>query len=237
MLWMWAIGFIQAQDDKSSQEWKRIQRWEAGTQVSDACIERFGMARCFVSEPISDEVFQRMKGRSYKATCPIPREELRYLKILHRDREGLNHLGELVCHQTIADDLLAIFRQLYEASYPIEHMVLIDVYEADDIRSMQANNSSAFNFRFIAGTTKLSNHSQGLAIDINPLYNPYVKRRSDGSLSVSPKEGRPYADRSRLFAYKITADDLCCRLFKAHGFTWGGDWIHQKDYQHFEKKK
>lgn len=128
-----------------------------------------------------------------------------------------------------------IFRKLYAASYPIERMVLIDNYNADDNPSMEANNSSAFNFRFVAGTKKLSNHSSGMAIDINPLYNPYVKQRADGTLYVSPEKGRMYADRSKAFDYKLYDGNLCVKLFKEHGFTWGGDWQSLKDYQHFEK--
>ena len=114
-------------------------------------------------------------------------------------------------------------------------MVLIDNYNAQDDPSMEANNSSCFNFRFIAGTTTLSNHSMGMAIDINPLYNPYVKQRTNGTLYVSPGSGRPYADRNRQCDYKIDHNDLCYKLFKQHGFTWGGDWTSLKDYQHFEK--
>lgn len=217
------------------QEQTWLSRWQAGEPVSEAEVARVGIEHCFTSHPITDELFRRMQGKSYKADCTVPREELRYLQVLHRDLSGQIRLGELVCNRAIAKDLLDIFRQLYEASYPIERMVLIDDYEADDERSMLANNCSAFNFRFIAGTKKLSNHSRGLAVDINPLYNPYVKQRADGSLYVSPEAGRRYADRSATFDYKITADDLCCRLFKEHGFEWGGDWTSLKDYQHFEK--
>ena len=144
-------------------------------------------------------------------------------------------LGELVCNKAVAADFIDIFRTLYDARYPIERMVLIDNYNAQDDPSMEANNSSCFNFRFIAGTTTLSNHSMGMAIDINPLYNPYVKQRTNGTLYVSPESGRPYADRNRQFDYKIDHNDLCYKLFKQHGFTWGGDWTSLKDYQHFEK--
>ena len=77
--------------------------------------------------------------------------------------------------------------------------------------------------------------SESMAVDLNPLYNPCVKKRPDGSLFVSPEAGCRYADRSASLAYMIQANDLCCRLFKAHGFRWGGDWSSLKDYQHFEK--
>lgn len=193
-------------------------------------------ARCFTASEIDDATFARMQGRSYKAGCPIPREELRYLRVLHGDFDGRVRIGELVCHREVAADLLAIFRALYAARYPIARMVLIDDYEADDRRSMEANNTSGFNCREIRNTGKLSNHSYGYAVDINPLYNPCVIRRN-GRTSVDPEAGRPYADRQRVFRGKIDRDDLCYREFVQRGFIWGGDWNSLKDYQHFEKPR
>lgn len=163
-----------------------------------------------------------------------PRSELRYLRGLHRNLAGETLLGELVCNEAISGDLLEIFRALYDAAYPIERMVLIDEYDAQDGPSIRANNSSAFNFRFIAGTGVLSNHSRGMAVDINPLYTPYVKTNG-GRTVVAPAEAAPYAERKRDFPYKIAEDAPCCREFLRHGFTWGGHWKSLKDYQHFEK--
>lgn len=142
----------------------------------------------------------------------------------------------MVCNKAVSDDVVAILRALFEARYPIERMVLIDEYDADDERSMAANNSSSFNFRYISGTNRLSNHSDGMAVDINPLYNPYVRVRG-GVTTVDPEAGRPYSDRSRSFVYKIERDDVCYREFVKRGFVWGGDWTSLKDYQHFEKRR
>ena len=105
----------------------------------------------------------------------------------------------------------------------------------DDTASMEDNNTSCFNYRVVDGTTKLSKHAYGLAIDINPFYNPYVVPQSDGSTYISPKGSEAYTDRSADFPYKIDENDLCYRLFKEHGFTWGGNWNSCKDYQHFQK--
>lgn len=99
---------------------------------------------------------------------------------------------------------------------------------------MSDNNSSAFNFRFISHTTKISKHRMGMAVDINTLYNPYVKT-VDGELSIEPANAADYVDWSKDFSHKIGHDDLCYKLFTEHGFEWGGDWTHSKDYQHFEK--
>ena len=192
-------------------------------------------AQDFYQQEITDDIFARIEGKSFKANCTTPREDLRYLRVLHYnlDREVLQ--GELICHKDIADDLLAIFQELYKAAYPIERMVLIDEYEADDEASMRDNNTSAFNFRRASGMQRLSSHSTGMAIDINPLYNPLVKHR-EGKTKVFPTTAIAYIDRTKFFPYKIEKGDLCCRLFKKYGFSWGGDWRSSKDYQHFEKR-
>lgn len=188
----------------------------------------------FTSSPIDSVVFARMKGKSYKDNCTIPLSELRYLRVLHYDFDGNVCQGELVCNKLISNDLLEIFEALFNAHYPIERMVLIDEYDADDERSMTANNTSCFNFRTVAGTNKLSAHSRGMAIDINPLYNPYVKQVR-GKTVVSPSAASAYVNRTKQFPYKIDRQDLCYKLFVAHGFRWGGAWRSSKDYQHFEK--
>lgn len=160
--------------------------------------------------------------------------EQRMVPVLHVDFQGQTRRGALICHQSIAADVADIFRQLYEARYPIERVTPISHYGYDDERSMRANNTSCFCYRRVAGSQKLSKHAQGLAIDLNPLYNPHVKTRN-GRLTVQPATAKPYADRSRRFAHKITRNDLACRLFREKGFRWGGDWRSSKDYQHFER--
>lgn len=186
----------------------------------------------YISE-ITDELFEKMQGKSYKDDCNVPREDLRYIHILHKNLEGDTCEGEMVCHKIIAQDLLEIFEELYLNDYPIERMVLIDEYGADDETSMTANNSSCFNYRVISHTTKISKHGLGIAVDINPLYNPYTKI-VDGTRIVEPAAGEPYLDREADFPYKIDEDDLCYKLFIEHGFEWGGSWTSAKDYQHFE---
>ena len=184
---------------------------------------------------ISDEVFAKMWGKSFKENCTIPRTQLRHLHVLHKTLDGTTLEGELVCNVKIADILLGIFKELYRAGYPIEKIRLIDEYDADDERSMTDNNSSCFNFRFISHTTTVSKHGAGLAVDINPLYNPYYKTVR-GTPSIEPFAGVPYLDRSKNFPYKIDHNDLAYKLFTKAGFEWGGDWKGVKDWQHFEWK-
>lgn len=188
----------------------------------------------FYIAEITDDIFARMQGKSYKEDCTVPREDLRYVHVRHMGFDGEVKDGELVVNKAIADDVLAIFEELYKADYPIEKVRLVDEYDADDEASMSDNNSSAFNFRFISHTTRISRHGLGMAVDINTRYNPYVKT-VDGKLSIEPANGADYVDRSKDFPHKIDHEDLCYKLFKEHGFTWGGDWTHSKDYQHFER--
>ena len=161
--------------------------------------------------------------------------QLDTLQVQHIDFQGRSQQGVIICNKAIAKDLQEIFAELYRQKYPIERIRPISDYDNDDERSMQANNTSCYCYRPIAGSTKLSNHARGIAIDINPLYNPCVRRKKDGTLKVEPATGRPYVDRSKSFKYKITTNDLCYRLFLQHGFRWGGSWRTLKDYQHFEK--
>ena len=188
---------------------------------------------CFVISNLPDTIFQFMQGRSYPEGCPVPRSELRYLRLSYRDAHGVTRQGEVVCNKLIADDLVDIFRELWKNGYRIERMKLVDNYDADDQRSMEANNTSCFCYRTISGSKVISKHGQGMAIDINPLYNPYVKNNA-----VEPRSGRQWAFRRaqrKDIPYKIDRNDLCYKLFIKHGFKWGGNWKSCKDYQHFEK--
>lgn len=187
----------------------------------------------FTINKIDSAVYSRMKGKSYPENCPIKLDDLRYLTILHYTPSGSVRKGELVCNKSIATDLLDIFHNLYRARYPIESVRLVDEYDADDDKSILANNTSCFNYRNVSGTNRLSKHAYGKAIDINPYYNPYIKSKTT---NLSKVIGGEYADRTRNFPMKIDHNDLIYKEFKRHGFKWGGDWNHDKDYQHFVKE-
>lgn len=205
-----------------------------GQVVPEDAIRVNGEANFFQNIAIPDTIFERMQGKSYKTNCTLPRTELRYLLCLHRDINGNVIVGEMVVNARIAASVLDILHELYKAHYPIERMRLIDYWDADDERAMRDNNTSCFNFRFISHTNKVSKHGQGLAIDINPLYNPYHKRLANGKEVIEPSTAAPYLNRSKDFPYKLQKGDLCYRLFKKNGFGWGGEWRSSKDYQHFE---
>ena len=214
---------------------KILQEWQAGKTVSSAAVEAFGgVDKCFAAEPIPDNVWERMQDKTYKENPYIGRDDLRHIRALHWDYDEQIHVGEMICSKLIADRVSKILRQLYDAHYPIQLMVLPDEFNADDELQMRANNSSCFCFRAIAGTAKLSKHARGLAVDINTLYNPYYKDREDGTRYVQPATAVEYCNRTLTFPYKIDHDDLCFKLFTEAGFEWGGDWTSCKDFQHFE---
>lgn len=214
---------------------------KAGTIISESAIDREGLERCFVSHEITEEVFQRIRGRSYQEGGETALSDLRYLKVLHYNFEHEMQVGELIVSAGLAEELCAVFQELFLAEYEIQSMRLIDDYwtgdgNSSDDASIQANNSSAFCYRAIAGREKLSRHAYGRAIDINPLQNPCVAY-IDGIPSGYPAYSADFVERRQGVRHAITEDDICCSIFKEHGFSWGGDWSNPKDYQHFEKRE
>ena len=197
-------------------------------------VQSQNLSEGFSIQEIPDSIWAKMQGKTYQPNPYVQRNDLRYLKVLHWDYDEKSHEGVLVCNKLIADKLLVIFRELYIFHYPIQRIRLADEYDADDERQMQDNNTSCFCYRHVSGSKKLSYHARGLAIDINTLYNPYVRYRKDGTMIIQPSNGKPYVDRKKPYRYKIVKGDLCYQLFLKHGFTWGGSWRTMKDYQHFE---
>lgn len=205
----------------------------AGTEVSLTDIERAGGEDAFFwVEPIPDDVFARMQGKSFGEDCIVPRDDLRYLKVLHVNAEDVVMVGEMVVHRNVADEVLDIFHKLYDAKWPIKKMHLVDDYDGSDDASCADGNSSSFNFRKAVNANVLSNHAYGLAIDINTFENPYYIPERD---YVYPPEAATYLNRNMYEPYMIHRDDLCYELFTEHGWVWGGDWPTPVDYQHFEK--
>lgn len=200
-------------------------------------VEKKEYREGFYYVPLNDALRKRITGLSYPKdtkSCLVSFDELRYLRILYVDFSGEEHVGELIVHKELADEVLEIFAELYDNRYALTSVRLVDDFgeRADDTKSMEADNTSSFCYRTVSGSEKLSRHSYGAAIDINPMRNPYI--RPDGS--VSPSNGREYADRSKDFPGKIDKHDLCYKIFTRHGWSWGGDFKDSKDYQHFSKE-
>src|SRR5688500_3928167 len=165
---------------------------------------------------------------SWRPGCPVAPAQLRRLRVSYWGFDGRAHTGTLIVHQSVVGDLKKVFRRLYLAEFPIRRMRSVDVYGASDDRSMAADNTSAFNCRFVSGTTRWSMHAYGTALDLNPIENPYVS----GS-HVSPPAGRPYADRTPHRPGIIHRRGFVVRAFVRVGWEWGGNWGGPFDYQHF----
>jgi hypothetical protein len=169
-----------------------------------------------------------MTGVSWEEGCPVPLEKLRVVRLTYAGFDGEAHHGRLVVHRRWAHELVSVFHRIYRARFPIRRVRPVDRYGGDDRRSMRHDNTSAFNCRLVAGTTTWSQHAYGRAIDVNPVENPYVV-----GTHVSPRKGRPYADRTNVRPGMIVERDVVWRAFRRIGWGWGGSWRSARDYQHF----
>ena len=179
--------------------------------------------------PIGPATRELMTGRSWRPGCPIGFDDLRLVRISYWGFDRKAHTGHMVVHRWYADDIARVFHRLYDDRFPIRRMRLVDRYDADDMRSMEADNTSAFNCRWRAGVCcRWSQHAFGRALDVNPVQNPYV-----WSGGVSPPAGERYLDRSNHRRGMVHHRDRIWWAFHAVGWEWGGDWTTEKDYQHF----
>jgi len=170
-----------------------------------------------------------MAGKSWRPGCPVGFADLRLVELTYWGFDHVAHRGRLVVHRWYARSIVRVFRRLYDTSFPIRKMVLVDRFGADDHRSMRADNTSAFNCRYRAGVCcTWSQHAYGKAIDVNPVENPFIWNGG-----FSPPNGEPYLDRSLHRRGMIHRHDTAWWAFHAAGWTWGGDWNGDKDYQHF----
>jgi hypothetical protein len=179
-------------------------------------------------ERLDAETKALMKGSSWHPGCPVALKKLRLVRVRIWGFDHASHAGQLVVARRWGDEMEKVFRRLYNAKFAIRRMRLVDHYGADDDKSMKADNTSAFNCRFVAGTTTWSQHAYGRAIDINPVENPFV----DGA-HVSPPNGKKYADRSLHRRGMIHLHDVVWHAFHNIGWGWGGTWSGAQDYQHF----
>jgi len=184
----------------------------------------------FVAEihPLSPELGLRVTGRSWHDEPRCPRfDTLAYLSLAHVAMDGGVTRGELIVAAALAERTVELFRRLYALGFPIRQMKLVDDYDASDDASMAADNSSAFNFRVVAGTAILSQHARGLAIDLNPVENPW--RQPD---RVLPPAGRAFADRTVIRPGMIVRPGPVVATLDELGWEWGGDWRHAFDDHH-----
>lgn len=185
----------------------------------------------FQINTLDQNVIDQMKEHNiWSDECPVPLNDLRVVTVTHYNFDAKIITGEIMVHKNIAEKVANIFQELFERKFAIHSLKLIQEFEGNDILSMEANNSSAFNFRKIANTNKVSQHSYGIAIDINPVQNPYIKNNNE-IIIIQPQSGKDFLDRTNIRSGMV---EEIVDLFKDHGFNWGGDWTSLKDYQHFE---
>jgi poly-gamma-glutamate synthesis protein (capsule biosynthesis protein) len=192
----------------------------------------------YTISPISDAIKNRMvKGNSWHKGCPVSLRDLRYIRVSYRDFDGVDRIGELIMHHEAAEDIVAIFGRLYEIGYPVRQMRLVSDFGGNDWRSIEADNTSAFNCRNATGSKKWSKHAYGRAIDLNPIENPYISKSGHIAHKASLKY-RKRVHHSRTAPSDralLLQNDKAVRVFKSYGWKWGGDWQGVKDYQHFVK--
>ncbi len=183
----------------------------------------------FTAARLSSADVRRMVGTSWHRGCPVALADLRLVTATYWGFDKRAHTGRIVVHRDVAADVLAVLRRLYAARFPIRRMVPVDAYGGSDYRSIEADNTSAFNCRYVDGTTRWSEHAYGRAIDLNPIENPYVT----SSGTTSHPASRRYLRRAPYRPGMAVEGGAVVRAFDAVGWGWGGRWSGARDYQHF----
>lgn len=182
-------------------------------------------------QPIPISVQEKMHGNSWQPNCPVPLSQLSYLTLSYWGFDNQAHQGVLIVNKAVAQNVVKIFQQLFLQHFPIASMQPMYVFNNNDEKSMAANNTAAFACRPMLGNSgKFSLHAYGMAIDINPLLNPYV-----GHNTIRPNNGKIYANRALNLPGMITINSIAYKVFTSYGWHWGGNWRFVKDYQHFQK--
>lgn len=186
-------------------------------------------AYTFSAAPLTTVRRHRLNGSSWRPGCPVALNDLRYVRLSHYGFDGTVRRGELVVNASVVPAIRTAFADLYAHRFPIRRMHLVDRYGASDHRSIEADNTSAFNCRRATGATRWSEHAYGRAIDVNPIENPYVFANGTTTHPAS----RPYLDRSRHRKGMAYAGGVLVRAFTKAGWSWGGRWPGPTDHQHF----
>jgi hypothetical protein len=202
---------------------------ERAAQTASVAMQRAAGARfAFTARRLPPRIRGRITGVSWHRGCPVGRGRLRYLRIAYHGFDRRVHRGEMIVNRSAVKPLRRVFARLWRSRFPIRRMRLVDRYGGSDYRSIEADNTSAFNCRPVTGGTRWSEHSYGRALDVNPIENPYV---SDGR--TSHPGSRRYLDRSRHRRGMAFRRGVLVRAFRRVGWGWGGSWSNPRDYQHF----
>ncbi|GEP33085.1 hypothetical protein NSZ01_08530 [Nocardioides szechwanensis] len=200
----------------------RVRRWNTPDTVPPLTGAGF---QALVADPAPDDAISRS---TWRAGCPVDRTELAWVRMTYWGFDDRRHSGELLVNGAVADDLVEVFRHLYEARFPIESMGIARLAELDAPPTGDGNATGAFVCRPVTGGTEFSQHAYGLAVDLNPFQNPYLR----GDV-VLPELASAYLDRGWVRPGMVTDDGAVVRAFASVGWGWGGAWSSLKDYQHF----
>jgi hypothetical protein len=181
----------------------------------------------FTIEPVPADVADRS---SWVPECPVTLDDLRYVTVTHFGFDDRFHTGELVVNVAVAADVVEVFRALHEARFPIEQMRVITKEEIDAHPTGDWNDTTSFVCRPAVGSQNWSQHAYGLAVDINPFHNPYLKNDL-----VLPELATAYLERDDARPGMVFAGDVVTEAFAEIGFGWGGNWRSLKDWMHFSQ--
>ena len=154
--------------------------------------------------------------------------DLNLVEVTYFDFNGETKTGELIVHVEHSQAILTVFETLFDSEYAVESIIPIGDLPEDAEDQAGYNNTSAFNCRVVEGTSRWSQHAFGLAVDLNPLQNPFVSSRE-----IWPEGSEMYVDRSLDEPAMIKEGDAVTTAFDSIGWHWGGRWRSLKDYQHF----
>lgn len=186
-----------------------------------------------IRSPLPERLRREMRGTTWRPGCPVPLRDLALMRFNYVGFDGDVHRGPMVVHRSVAEDVLGVFRTLFEAGFPLKRVALASRYRPNADPNTRRSVTAAFNCRPVVtpeGPQEiLSQHAYGLAVDVNPLQNPYVA--ADGS--VRNRFARPYVDRSRDLPGMIHPGDVVVRAFASIGWSWGGHWSGARDHMHF----
>lgn len=180
--------------------------------------------------PLPRALKESMKDTTWTPDCPITQEDLMLLRVLHWNEKKQIQWGEMILSKNVVSAAREVFFELYQLQFPIHSIKPAVYFDGSDEDSMAENNSSGFNCRKVKGTNRWSEHSYGEAIDINPLWNPWVQ-----GLIIYPENGRVYTDRSNVIPGMINKGDEIITIFERNGWRWGSKKKNVKDYQHFSR--
>jgi hypothetical protein len=185
----------------------------------------------FHAIPVAPALRRRMTGRSWHRGCPVGIRRLRDVRLGFWGFDRHVHRGRVVVNVKAVPAVRRVFARLYARRFPIRHLRLVDAYRGSDFRSIEADNTSAFNCRRATGSQRWSQHAYGLAVDVNPIENPYVY--ADGT--TTHPASRPYLDRADVRPGMAVPGGPLVNAFDAAGWGWGGRWTGARDYQHFSR--